>query len=49
MHQEALIIMELQEMEMSSHRNAKNLLQFLWAKQEQTMEEGHSDRPSIYN
>lgn len=26
MCQEALIIMELQEMEMSSHRNAKNLL-----------------------
>lgn len=32
MHQEALIIMELQEMEMSCHRNAKNLRQFLWAK-----------------
>lgn len=53
MHQETLIKMELQEMEMSNHRNMKGdgntLLRFLWAKHEQTMSGGYTDGPTLCN
>lgn len=45
--------MELQEMEMSNHRNVKGdgniLLHILWAKHKQKIAGGYRDGPSLCN